>query len=133
MRKLFKAYRHNRLLIDRLKKRLDGGGMITDTVRGSSAEWPYVEHPITLCGRHAGEETETISQIAQLENECRLVEEAVKKAPNSSLRLILELKYMDGMSWDAVADMLGEDVTGDAIRKRADEFFDSFSENSGNS
>lgn len=130
MRRLFKAYRHNRMLIDRLKKRLDGGGMITDTVRGSSAEWPYTEHPITLCGRHAQEETETISQIQALETECRQVEEAMRKAPNSSLRLILELKYMDGLSWDGVAETLGEDVSGDAIRKRADEFFESISGNS---
>ena len=130
MRKLFKAYRHNRMLIDRLKKRLDGGGMITDTVRGSSAEWPYTEHPITLCGRNAQEETETISQIQALETECRQVEEAMRKAPNSSLRLILELKYMDGLSWDGVAETLGEDVSGDAIRKRADEFFESISGNS---
>lgn len=130
MRKLFKAYRHNRMLIDRLKKRLDGGGMITDTVRGSSAEWPYTEHPITLCGKNASEETETISQILALENDCRRVEEAMKKAPNSSVRLMLELKYMDGMSWECVAEMLGENVSGDAIRKRADEFFESISGNS---
>lgn len=130
MRKLFKAYRHNRMLIDRLKKRLDGGGMITDTVRGSSAEWPHTEHQITLCGRNAQEESKTISKIQELENECRQVEEAMRKAPNSSLRLILEHKYMDGLSWDGVAAKLGEDVSGDAIRKRADKFFESISGNS---
>ena len=45
-------------------------------------------------------------------------------------KLILELKYMDSVrrSWDDVADVLMLDVSGDALRKRADKFFAGLSE-----
>lgn len=133
MRAMFKQYRHNRMLLERKRRELAGMAEITDTVKGSSAEWPYVKQTMTVCGRNAAEELKTVAEIHQLEQACRAVEDALRKAPNSTVRLMLELKYVDGLRWEEVAEAMGEDVSGDAMRKREEAFFESFEVSSGNS
>ena len=123
MQELFEEYRKNRKLLERQRRKLADMDEVTDTVSGSSAEWPHTQHTVTVTGRNAPEETELIKEIAALEKKCRAVEDAVKKAPNASIRLMLELKYIDGLKWDDVALEMGEDVSGDAIRKRAEAFW----------
>lgn len=124
MREMFKHYRHNRMLLERKRRELNDMAQMTDTVRGSSAEWPYVQQTMTVCGRNAAEELKVMAEIHQLEQACRTVENAMRKAPNSSVRLMLELKYVDGLSWEEVAQAMGEAVSDDAMRKRAEAFFD---------
>lgn len=124
MREMFKQYRHNRMLLERKRRQLSDMEQLTDVVSGSSAEWPYTQHTVTVCGRNAAEEQKVMAEIHQMERECRTVEEAMRKAPNSSVRLMLELKYVDGLSWEEVAQAMGEAVSDDAMRKRAEAFFD---------
>lgn len=124
MREMFKQYRHNRMLLERKRRQLSDMEQLTDVVSGSSAEWPYTQHTVTVCGRNAAEEQKVMEEIHQMERACRTVEEAMRKAPNSSVRLMLELKYVDGLSWEEVAQTMGEDVSDDAMRKRAEAFFD---------
>lgn len=124
MREMFKQYRHNRMLLERKRRQLSDMEQLTDVVSGSSAEWPYTQHTVTVCGRNAAEEQKVMEEIHQMERACRTVEEAMRKAPNSSVRLMLELKYVDGLSWEEVAQAMGEAVSDDAMRKRAEAFFD---------
>lgn len=133
MREMFKHYRHNRMLLERKRRQLAEMEQMTDTVSGSSAEWPYTQHTVTVCGRNAAEELKMLAEIHKLEQEIMAVEAALRKAPNSSVRLMLELKYVDGMKWEEVAQAMGEDVSGDALRKREDAFFDGLEVSSGNS
>lgn len=133
MREMFKHYRHNRMLLERKRRQMADMEQLTDVVSGSSAEWPYTQHPVTVCGRNAAEELKVMTEIHQLERACRAVEDAMRKAPNSSVRLMLELKYVDGLSWDEVAQAMGEAVSDDAMRKRAEAFFDGLEVPSGNS
>lgn len=133
MREMFKHYRHNRMLLERKRRQLAEMEQMTDTVNGSSAEWPYTQHTVTVCGRNAAEELKVMAEISQLEQAMKAVEDAMRKAPNSSVRLMLELKYVDGLKWDEVAQTMGEDVSEDAMRKRAEAFFDGLEVSSGNS
>lgn len=133
MREMFKRYRHNRMLLERKRRELSDMEQLTDTVSGSSAEWPYTQHPVTVCGRNAAEELKAMAEIRELEQALKTVENAMRKAPNSSVRLMLELKYVDGLSWEEVAQAMGEDVSDDAMRKRAEAFFDGLEVSSENS
>ena len=119
----FKEYRSNRQEIRELKQQLNSMDCLTDTVKGSSSEWPYVQHPITLSGRNASEETRILTQIKALEERCRRVDEAIVKAPNGLTRRMLRLRYKQGLRWAEVAAQMGEDVTVDAIKQRDQEFF----------
>lgn len=133
MREMFKRYRHNKMMLERKRRQLSDMEQLTDTVSGSSAEWPYTQHPVTVCGRNAAEELKAMAEIRELEQALKTVENAMRKAPNSSVRLMLELKYVDGLSWEEVAQAMGEDVSDDAMRKRAEAFFDGLEVSSENS
>lgn len=134
MRGEFEQYRSMGKRIELKKRQLKEMEHLTDTVKGSSPEWPHTAHTMTICGRNAAEETEIIKIITQLENRraevCRIIE-TVKE---ENVKLMLELKYTEGAyrSWDEVAAEMQEteDVSGDALRKRADKFFSELSRNS---
>lgn len=123
---MFEQYRSTLKLLDRKQRELADMQMLTDTVRGSMAEYPYTQHTMTVCGRNAAEETALRQEIGQLEEDVKRVRAAMRTVPNKTMRLMLELRYMDGLKWDEVAATMDEDVSGDAIRKRVEAFFDAF-------
>lgn len=123
LRQDFKEYLSNRREIEELKRQLNGMEHLTDTVRGSSSEWPYIQGPITVQGRNASEELKTLEQIQRLVQRCRRVEEAIQTAPNSMTRRMLRLRYKQGLKWADVAAQLGDDVSVDAVKQRDQEFF----------
>lgn len=132
MRGEFEQYRAMGKRIELKKRQLKEMENLTDTVKGSSPEWPYTAHPMTVCGRNAAEETEILKQIQELMERRAKVRRIIEAVRDEDTKLMLELKYTYPvkMSWDDVAAEMGEDVGGDAMRKRADNFFDGLSENS---
>lgn len=46
----------------------------------------------------------------------------IKEIPDSQMRMILSLRYVNGLTWQQVADSIGEGNTADAIRKKHDKF-----------
>lgn len=133
MRKMFEQYRTAQKLMAKKQRQLEGMDQLTDTVKGSMAEWPYTRQTVTISGRNASEERELREEIRELEELCRSVKETIRKAPNPKTRMLLELRYVEGLDWEEVAEEMGEDVSGDAMRKRAEGFFkvaSGFSENS---
>lgn len=125
MRAEFEQYRAMKMRVKNLRAKLEDMQCLTDTVMGSSAEYPYTQHPMTVCGRNAAEEQKVQREIAQLMCRIARMERCVEAVEDQEWKLILELKYMDSVrrSWDDVADVLMLDVSGDALRKRADKFF----------
>lgn len=134
MRDSFEQYRAMGKRIELLKRQLNGMECLTDTVKGSSPEWPHTAHTMTVCGRNAAEETEILKEIERLKNRRAEVRRIIGGVDDESEKLMLELKYTEGSyrSWDEVASEMQEtkDVSGDALRKRADKFFDELSRNS---
>lgn len=123
LRQDFKEYRSRRKEIRELKKKLGSMEHLTDTVMGSSDEWPYIQHPITVQGRNAGEETKILNQIKKLEDKCRRVDDEIEKAPNSLTRRMLRYRYQDGLKWAEVAAKMDADLTEDAVKQRDRKFF----------
>lgn len=122
MREEFRQYKHMRKEMDVLQEELERMEVLTDTVKGSSTEWPYTEHTMRVQGRHANEEVRVKKQLEALAKRCRRVEDAVKRAPNSSIRCVLTLRYLRGMKWRQVADVMDED-SEDSVRKMAEGYF----------
>lgn len=106
MRQLFESYLANRALIRRLKA---DKCYATDTVTGSSDEAPYTSHAITISGVDGVKLRANRAKIERLEADCAYVEAAVAMAPNSQVRVILELRYLDGLHWPEVAARLTDD------------------------
>lgn len=129
MREEFEQYRAMRMRVKNLRAKLEDMQCLTDTVMGSSAEYPYTQHPMSVSGRNAAEEQKVQQEIAQLAVRIRNINQCVEAVEDQEWKLILELKYMDSVrrSWDDVADVLMLDVSGDALRKRADKFFSELS------
>lgn len=46
----------------------------------------------------------------------------IKDIPDAQMRMILSLRYVNGLTWQQVADSIGEGNTADAIRKKHDKF-----------
>lgn len=122
MREEFRQYKHMRKELAVLQDELERMEVLTDTVKGSSANWPYTEHTMRVQGRNANDEVRVRAQMKELTRRCMRVEEAVKKAPNSTIRCVLTLRYLRGMKWRQVADALDED-SEDSVRKIAEGYF----------
>lgn len=126
----FRRYREARRLVELDAQRLEAARHATDTVRGSSAEWPYTQHTMTVAGRDAREERTILARIAENKARCARVEKTIQKAPNEKVRCILILHYVEGFSWEKVAEIwAGDDVNapgGTGVRKIAQRYLDSF-------
>ena len=135
MRAEFEQYRANKMDMERTKEKIKGMQCLTDTVTGSSVEYPFTKHKMTVCGRNAAEEEKLRDHMADLLCRIQKVERLKDSIKNTNMRLMLELKYMDDTpkSWDEVADamqLVEKEVSGGALRKRADKFFSELSKNS---
>ena len=119
VRKLFEDYRFMRLEIERLKR---DDCMTYDMVMGSHPESPFTKHPIRLSGVDQQRKTANIERIETLEARCAEVDAAIAMAPNSQIRVILMLKYQDGLSWVDVGAQM--DMSADACRMVANKFFE---------
>lgn len=122
-RLLFKNYRSNWLEIQRLKSDICHR---VDTVKGSSAESPYTMHPVRISGVDGAQKRANRIRREKLEAECAYVDAAISLAPNSQIRMILELWTYDGKSWDEVAAELasgGVDASEASVKQAAYRYF----------
>lgn len=127
-RQLFKDYCSNKLEIKRLKA--DTCHRV-DTVRGSSAESPYTMHPVTISGIDGAQLTANRIKRERLEAECAYVEAAIALAPNSQVRMILEMFAYERKHWDEIAAVLtagGVDSSADSVKQIAYRYFKTLDE-----
>lgn len=122
MREEFRQYKHMRKEMELLQEELERMETISDTVKGSSPEWPYTEHTMRVQGRHAGAEERVRQKVRELARRCERVERAIDKAPNSAVRCVLTMRYLRGMKWAQVAEAMDED-SEDSVRKMAEGYF----------
>lgn len=108
------------------------GGVVKDTVSGSSAEYPYTTHPITIAGvqtkpnqRIARREKRLQDRKEKLETMLDEIDAAIDELPDSQLRQIIQYHYIDGFSWVKTARMIGGKNTDDSVRKRVTRYFKS--------
>lgn len=122
-RELFKSYRSNKLEIKRL---LSDTCHEVDTVHGSTAEAPYTPRQFRISGVNGSQVTANRIRRERLEAECAYVEAAIALAPNSQIRMILELWTYEGKHWDEVAAALasgGVDASEASVKQTAYRYF----------
>lgn len=106
--------------IKELEKRMRSP--VTDTVSGSSAEYPYNQHPVSL----RGIPPELPAQLEALKNQKREIEQFVFGLKDSGQRCIVTLRALQGLSWAQVAARMGVHYTEEKAKKRYQRFIKNF-------
>ncbi len=102
---------------------------VTDTVRASGSEHPYLAHTVAIAGKDQRLTRRIDARIERLRRQCETVENAIVAEEDSRDRLVLSLRYLEGASWREIGQRMG---TGeDAARKRAERFFVRFQKSEG--
>ena len=113
----FLEYRFALMEMERLR---EDRCLVADTVRGSNTESPYNMRTVTVRGVDSVRLERNQRRIRMLEKMCSEVDAAIDNAPNSQLRMILDMKYREGLGWLEVGDAL--DMSGDGCRKQAERY-----------
>lgn len=102
---------------------------LTDTVTGSSPEYPFTKHTVTIKGVDYGDDLLTKrldEKMFLLDEECAYIEKWLDTVEDSLIRLIVRMKYIEGMSWPQVSYKLAHDhkldYAPDALRMRAERY-----------
>lgn len=102
---------------------------LTDTVTGSSPEYPFTKHTVTIKGVDYGSDllTQRLKEKEYLlDEECAYIEKWLDTVEDSLIRLIVRMKYIEGMSWPQVSYKLAHDhkldYAPDALRMRAERY-----------
>ncbi len=91
--------------IKELEEQLRQG--VSDTVSGSSPEYPYTQHAVSIKGTPpdlAGRRDKLLAQKSK-------IEAFVAGLPNSSYRRVVTYRALKGMSWKRVAAKMGRNYT----------------------
>ncbi len=104
--------------------------IVTDTVKGSSPNFPFVSHTISITGEDTRHNA-TLLRIEQARN-VRIkkahkllaeIEEFIATLEDAKLRRIIEVHYIDGKTWRQTATIVyGSPQYEDAARKRVKRF-----------
>ena len=88
-----------------------------DTVRGSDAEFPYIQHTIEIAG--ITDNKRIVHRLSQLKKAKQDIEEYIDDIGDSLTRRIFEHRYLKGKampSWQSVAFKIGGGNTSDSVR-----------------
>ena len=102
--------------------------VVVDSVGGSDAQFPYVQHTFTIEGiehkRGIDEYLDKrINFRKQLREEKQRIEDELEQIENSKIRQIIQLRYIERKSWNEVADGL-DMPSEDSARMTLNRFLD---------
>lgn len=92
--------------------------VISDIVRGSSDEFPFTAHPITVRGLGPQRYAE---HIAKLKAQKQEIEQFVFGIKSAWLRRVVMLRAFHGYSWDGVAAQMsknGKSLSAQTLKKK---------------
>jgi hypothetical protein len=92
---------------------------VTDTVNGSSEDYPYTQHPVTLHG--VAHDDKTLSEVKLLHEKLNALDAYIDGITDVRARTLLDLHYRKGRSWARVASDTGKSM--DANRVYLQRFF----------
>ena len=84
---------------------------LTDTVTGSSPEYPFTKHTVTIKGVDYGDDLLTKrleEKMFLLDEECAYIEKWLDTVEDSLIRRIVRWKYIEGKTWQQVAFRIGK-------------------------
>lgn len=100
---------------------------MTDTVTGSSPEYPFTKHTVTIEGVDYGSDllTRRLKEKEYLLDEERIyIEKWLDTVEDSLIRRIIRLKYVECMTWQQIAFEIGRHDES-YPRRKINEFFSS--------
>ncbi|MEF2768030.1 MAG: sigma factor-like helix-turn-helix DNA-binding protein [Dorea phocaeensis] len=120
-RELFNRFKSNKReldliadQIDRLNDRLENVPEVSGKVTKSSKDFPYTEEHMTVRMKEPKEATEIKKKLRkkekrqeELSQEITAVVDFISDLPDGIEKQIMEMVYLEGMSQNEVADMLG--------------------------
>lgn len=108
-------------LSNRIKEIEKQSKIVKDSVKGSSAEFPYVQHTCVIEGKEYNKRLERRKELLnKKKNELEIIKEQLEiyintKINNERIRQILEYKYIDELTWNEIALKIKKG-TPDSIR-----------------
>ena len=122
--------RHLKSEIRLLKQQIDNleSEIVTDRVRGSDVEHPYIERTYIIRGlaydrrkikRLKEKLQRRVDDLIDLVVE---INEYIETIDDSLLRQIITLRHVNGLTWDQVAASIGGGNTADGVRMIHDRF-----------
>lgn len=100
--------------IDKLVEQLDNVPVVPGKVTKSGDEFPYIEQHVKVVMEEPKEATrlkerirEKREDLGRLEQENEEVEKYIERLPVGMKKEIFEMVYLDGMTQEAVADIVG--------------------------
>lgn len=120
-RELFNRFKSNKReldliadQIDRLNDRLENVPEVSGKVTKSSKDFPYIEEHMTVRMKEPKEATEIKKKLRkkekrqeELSQEITAVVDFISDLPDGIEKQIMDMVYLEGMSQNEVADMLG--------------------------
>jgi DNA-binding transcriptional MerR regulator len=102
----------------------------TDVVKGSDSEWPYIRRTFRIEGISIPEYEKRLKhlynklehRLKDLMKKREEIEEYIATVPDSEMRVILTLRYIEGLSWQQIATRMGVVGDGSTERKKHDRF-----------
>lgn len=120
--------------IDHLKRQIENMSgepqIVTDSVTASSRSFPYTQHIVLISGvQDFGDRLERLK--SRLANRLDKVIETVEKLnaeieaiPDSEIRLILTMRYINNLEWKQIARKIGGGNTADGVRMIHNRYLD---------
>lgn len=91
----------------------------TDTVKGSSPEYPYTEHSVTIRGCIPNPRKEKLQKrLEKLERLVARVDEFMDGIEDVNIARAIRLHFFGGYPWWKVAEKFNEGKIGEAYRKK---------------
>ena len=99
---------------------------LRDSVRGSSSEFPYNLHTVSVEGlKNSGDNSRLLKRQDELRRMKQRIEDFIDNIPDSLTRRIFRMRYIEGEvrpSWQWIAFKVGGGNSADGTRKRHDRF-----------
>lgn len=101
-----------------------------DFVEGSNPKWPYQRKKFYIEGVAVPEYEKRVKRLRkklqrrleELMEKREELEEYISTVPDSMMRMILTLRYVNGLSWKQIANHIGGGNTPDGVRMMHNRF-----------
>jgi len=103
---------------------------VSDVVSGSNPQWPYERRRFHVEGvdvwgyekRLRRLKRKLERRLEEVMEKREEIEEYINSIDDSMIRMILTLRYINGLSWRQIANHIGGGNTPDSVRKMHDRF-----------
>lgn len=85
--------------------------IVTDAVVGSSDEYPYTSHPVTLHGVRA--DAKTLAEVESLEQQKYAIDSYIDGLTDVRAKMLLDLLYRKNLSWKDLEAKTGGSYNAD--------------------